>query len=162
MSVRCDFCIAPAIGYVSRALQGPFYCAAHQAKAEAAAAAHWAEIEEAQRHAEMEEAVMKAYLEYEHEVTTLILHGEVDGAMLLICQRREPALGITPKQAQLVRAGLAAGRLQEEKDVANPGLLRRDSASGSGARLEGPRGIVGEDGRIRDPRRRRRGEVEDR
>lgn len=55
MSVRCDFCIAPAIGYVSRALQGPFYCAAHQAKAEAAAAAHWAEIEEAQRHAEMEE-----------------------------------------------------------------------------------------------------------
>jgi hypothetical protein len=81
---------------------------------------------------EEEEAAMRAHLEYEHEVTQLILHGEVDAAMLLICQKREPALGITPKQAQLVRAGLAAGRLLEQRDMhADPRPLPGSAESGA-------------------------------
>jgi hypothetical protein len=45
------------------------------------------------------------------QVRSLLLEGRVDDAMLAITEARTEALGITPKQAQLVRAGLAAGRL---------------------------------------------------
>jgi len=51
----------------------------------------------------------------------LIARGKVDEAMLLVCQSRRTVLGVTPKQAHLVRAGLAAGRLL---DSGLPPLLK--------------------------------------
>lgn len=55
--------------------------------------------------------------EIEHDVCLLLSEGFVEEAMREIVKWRTEAVGITPKTASLVLAGLAAGKLLADKPL---------------------------------------------